>query len=64
MNKEKVESFIKPGIHNNTVIDTHFKGRSPVTGLFICVKGLWRSEIKKFPAHSAYVAGAKLVGSP
>ena len=35
MDIERIENYIKPSIRNNTTIDIHFKGRSPVTGLFI-----------------------------
>ena len=35
MDIERIEHYIKPSIRNNTTIDIHFKGRSPVTGLFI-----------------------------
>lgn len=35
MDIERIEHYVKPGIRNNTPVDIHFKGRSPVTGLFI-----------------------------
>ncbi|MBN8788342.1 MAG: short-chain dehydrogenase [Terrimonas sp.] len=35
MDIERIERYIKPSIRNNATIDIHFKGRSPVTGLFI-----------------------------
>ncbi|MGN6435747.1 MAG: short-chain dehydrogenase [Agriterribacter sp.] len=35
MDIERIEHSIKPSINNNKPIDIHFKGRAPVTGLFI-----------------------------
>lgn len=35
MDIERIENYIKTSIHNKKAIDIHFKGRSPVTGLFI-----------------------------
>lgn len=44
MDIERIENCIKPSIRDNTIIDIHFKGRSPVTGLF--VRGADYEELK------------------
>ena len=50
MNTNTIETYIKDSITKSTTINIHFKGRSKVTGLFICgrdyrelkLKNLWR----------------------
>lgn len=44
MDIERIEHHINPSIRNNTTIDIRFKGRSPVTGLFI--RGYDYDELK------------------
>lgn len=48
MDIESIENRIKPSIHNNTTIDIHFKGRSPVTGLFIRADDYHELKSKNF----------------
>lgn len=48
MDIERIENFIKPSIRNNTTIDIHFKGRAPVTGLFIRTKDYEELKSKNF----------------
>ncbi len=44
MDIERIENHIKASIRNNTTIKIHFRGRLPVTGLFI--KGNDYNELK------------------
>ncbi|MBX3254872.1 MAG: short-chain dehydrogenase [Chitinophagaceae bacterium] len=48
MDIERIESFIKSSIRNNTTIDIHFKGRPPVTGLFIHTNDYEELKSKNF----------------
>ena len=48
MDIERIENFIKSGVRNNTTVDIHFKGRSPVTGLFIRAKDYEELKAKNF----------------
>ncbi len=48
MDKERIESFIKSSLRNNTTIDIRFKGRSTVTGLFIQANDFDELKSKNF----------------
>lgn len=48
MNIERIENFIKSGIRNNTTVAIRFKGRPPVTGLFVRAKDYEELKSKNF----------------
>jgi len=60
MDIERIENYIQPCMRSNKTIDINFKGRSPVTGLFVRTsdydelkaKNLWRivqaSQLQKW----------------
>lgn len=48
MDIERIENYIKPSIRNNATINIHFKGRSPVTGLFIRANDYEELKSKNF----------------
>ncbi len=48
MDIERIENYIKASIRNNTTVKIHFKGRLPVTGLFIRANDYSELKSKNF----------------